>query len=152
MENKKEDIVDVLNGLVEINNDRIEGYQKASDETKDADLKSLFAAMADQSRTLRQQLSEEVIRLGGTPKEGTTSSGKLYRIWMDIRAALSTNDRKAVLSNCEFGEDAALEAYDKALKDEDLQGSFDSGLVKNQRDELQKSHNKIRTLRDAVSI
>ena len=152
MENKKEDIVDVLNDLVEINNDRIEGYQRASEETKEADLKSLFSAMADQSRTLRQQLSEEVIRLGGKPKEGTTASGKLYRVWMDIRSAISTNDRKAVLSNCEFGEDAALEAYDKALKDEDLQGSFDSAMVKRQRDELQKSHNKIRTLRDAVSI
>ena len=152
MENKKEDIIDILNGLVEINNDRIEGYQRASDETKAADLKSLFATMADQSRTFRQQLAEEVIRNGGTPKEGTTNSGKLYRIWMDVKAALSANDRKAVLSNCEFGEDAAQEAYNDALKDEDFQRTFDSALVRKQRDDLKQSHDKIRTLRDAVSI
>lgn len=152
MENKNEDIVKVLNGLVEINNDRIEGYQRASEETKEADLKSLFSSMADQSRTLRQELAEEVVRLGGTPKEGTTNSGKLYRIWMDVKAALATNDRKAVLSNCEFGEDAAQDAYNSALKDDDFQKTFDVALVRRQRDELKQSHDKIRTLRDAVSI
>ena len=152
MENKNEDIVDVLNTLVEINNDRIEGYKKASEETKDSDLKSLFSSMSDQSRTFKQQLSEEIIRLGGTPTDSTTTSGKVYRVWMDIKAALSSNDRKAVLSNCEFGEDAAVETYDKALKDEDLQSSFDSALVQRQRSELKQSHDKIRTLRDSVSI
>lgn len=152
MENKNEDIVKVLNTLVEINNDRIEGYKKASDETNEADLKSLFATMSDQSRTFKQQLSDEIIRLGGEPTDSTTASGKVYRVWMDIRAALATNDRKAVLANCEFGEDAAVETYDKALEDEDLKRSFDVALVQKQRSELKQSHDKIRTLRDSVSI
>ena len=41
---KAKEIVDVLNDLVMINNDRITGYQRAVKELKpgDADLKSLF--------------------------------------------------------------------------------------------------------------
>lgn len=152
MENHKEEIVDVLNGLVEINNDRIEGYRRASEETEETDLKSLFASMADQSRTLRQQLADEVIRMGGEPKEGTTNSGKLYRIWMDVKAALTGKDRKAVLNNCEFGEDAALKAYDEAIKSEEVRKSFDIALIERQRQDLKHSHDKIKILRDSVTI
>src|SRR3954463_3496999 len=105
------DIVKHLNGLIEINNDRTEGYQKAAEETGDAALKSLFTRFADSSRSYRNELVSLVRNNGGEPTEGTTGSGKLYRVWMDIKAALAGKDRKALLSNCEYGEDVALESY-----------------------------------------
>ncbi len=48
-----EKLIGILNDLVEINNDRIEGYQKASDETKeeDMDLKAIFAEMGNKSKS-----------------------------------------------------------------------------------------------------
>ena len=44
--------IEVLNDLVAINNDRIEGYEKAIQEAKesDSDLKSLFTSMIDAAR------------------------------------------------------------------------------------------------------
>ena len=40
---------EALNDLIEINNDRVEGYNKASVQTSDEDLRSLFAKFATQS-------------------------------------------------------------------------------------------------------
>ncbi len=152
MENQNEEIVSALNDLVEINNDRVEGYLKAVKETEEEDLKSLFNSMADQSRNILVQLKSEIISKGGTPEEGTTNSGKLYRIWMDVKTGLSTNDRKTVLNNCEYGEDAALDAYEKAIKQLANIGGHDLTLVKGQQVEIKKSHDTIRTMRDAVTI
>jgi uncharacterized protein (TIGR02284 family) len=46
-------------------------------------------------------------RLGGTATEGTTTSGKLFRVWMDIKSAMTGSDRKAIINSCEYGEEAA---------------------------------------------
>ena len=44
-----EKIVDSLNELIQINNDRIEGYERASKETNETDLKLLFERFASKS-------------------------------------------------------------------------------------------------------
>src|SRR5690606_18184880 len=109
---------EVLNDLIQINNDRVAGYKKAIDELHagDVDLKALFAEFITQSEVFRQELEETVNSLGEEADTGTTASGKIYRVWMDVKAALSTKDRKAVLESCEFGEDAAQKAYKQALE------------------------------------
>jgi uncharacterized protein (TIGR02284 family) len=148
METINKDIVSALNELVQINNDRIEGYETAMEETDDADLKSLFSKMASHSRAFKTELSDEITKAGETPTSGTKASGKLYRIWMDIKVAVAAKDRTAVLSNCEFGEDAALETYDKAL---DTHSDLPDGirkLIVKQRDEIQKDHDEVKRLRD----
>jgi uncharacterized protein (TIGR02284 family) len=140
----------VLNDLILINNDRIEGYQKAKDELKDGneDLKALFTSMIEESHTLKMALATEVGAAGGDIEEGTTNSGKIYRAWMDVKAAFSGNDRKAVLENCEFGEDAAQKAYQMALQEDDLPSHLRS-LISEQKATLRVSHDKIKALRDA---
>ena len=47
MDNKKS--IDVLNTLIEINNDRIEGYETASKETDEPDLIKLFTQLVASS-------------------------------------------------------------------------------------------------------
>ena len=42
-------------------------------------------------------------------------SGKIYRTWMDVKAAFARKERLSVLEACEFGEDAAQRAYEAAL-------------------------------------
>jgi len=148
---KNNKTVALLNGLIEINNDRIEGYEKAAEETDDVDLKSLFAELGGNSRKYRGELISQVINHGGSPAEGTTTSGKFYRIWMDIKAALTARDAKAVISSCEFGEDAALEAYNDALESEDLTPKARE-IVAKHRDSIKQQHDHIKTLRDTVKV
>lgn len=147
-----ENAIEVLNDLVEINNDRIEGYERAVKETQtsDADLKAVFAQMAQESRQYKQELTSEISNLGGETETGTTASGKIYRAWMDVKATFSGNSRKAVLENCEFGEDAAQKAYRTALDDEDFPASS-RALVMKQQQALKVSHDKIKMMRDQQS-
>ena len=89
-----EKFVEVLNDFIEINKDRVVGYEKAADETKtvNIDLQAIFHKMADESRKYKSELVEEVTRLGNEPSTGTTNSGKLYRIWMDAKAIFTGKD------------------------------------------------------------
>lgn len=144
--------IEALNDLIKINNDRIVGYERAIDELKDgadADLKTLFNKMITESRKLKSELEQKVIAYGGEVTEGTTVSGKLYRAWMDVKAVFTGGDRKTVLSNCERGEDAAQNAYKSALEDEEVMAETKT-LITSQKQELLKSHNEIKALRDAA--
>ena len=137
--------IEILNDLVAINNDRIVGYEKAMNELKDEDedLKILFAAMIDQSREAKLQLGNEVQVLGGTIEGGTTNSGKIYRVWMDVKAVFTGHDRHAVLANCHAGEDAAQKAYNSALESDDLPAYLKEMIII-QRQTLKDSHDEIK--------
>ena len=141
----------MLNDLVAINNDRITGYEKALEETKeeDQDLKVLFAMMIDESRKLRLDLASEVQSLGGEYDRGTTASGKLYRAWMDVKAVFTGHDRHTVLANCERGEDAAQRAYKEALNEKKVP-AYIRTLLEDQKQTLKTSHDKVKALRDAA--
>jgi len=141
---------EILNDLIEINNDRVVGYQKAIDELKDedADLKTLFVEMIGQSHKHKATLAQEIQVLGGDAETGTTTSGKVYRAWMDVKAVFTGHDRKTVLNNCEFGEDAAQKAYKMALETEGLSADLRSTITE-QKADLRTSHDKIKALRDA---
>lgn len=150
MDNDKK--IDVLNDLIEINNDRIEGYEKASKETDEMDLRNLFASYIRTSQRCRSELIDEVRALGGTPAEGTKVSGKFYRAWMDIKAAITGRDRKTILDSCEYGEDVAVDSYSKALTDfEEVGGNMASplqALLIRQHNLIKADHDQVRSLRD----
>ena len=145
-----ENLVEVLNDLIKINNDRIDGYEKALNEVEDLDLdlKGIFQKMANESRDYVQELSREVAALGGEVATGTTNSGKIYRVWMDIKATFTGHDRTSVLESCEYGEDAAQEAYEDALAtDADLPVDIRQ-VITDQKSSLLESHNLIKKYRD----
>lgn len=148
MQNTKETI-EVLNDLIQINNDRITGYEKAIRETKaeDEDLKVLFATMIAESHRNKIALATEVQTMGAEVENGTTTSGKIYRAWMDVKAVFTGHDRHTVLANCEAGEDAAKRAYHTALEHESLPAYIREMLVQ-QQGNLMASHDEIKSLRD----
>jgi uncharacterized protein (TIGR02284 family) len=141
---------EILNDLIEINNDRVAGYEKAIEDLKDgdSDLKSLFVEMIGQSHKHKSTLAQEVQVLGGDAETGTTASGKIYRAWMDVKAVFTGHDRQTVLNNCEFGEDAAQKAYKMALETEGLSADLRSTITE-QKADLRTSHDKIKALRDS---
>jgi len=145
----KEATLDILNDLVLINNDRIEGYENALKETteQDADLKPLFIRYIKESHQCKMELGTEIQAFGEDMETGTTGSGKLYRAWMDVKAVFTGHDRKTVLANCEAGEDAAQRAYKAALEDEELP-AFLREIVTRQKEILRTAHNEVKALRD----
>src|SRR6185312_11121102 len=100
------------------------------------------------SQKCKSELVDKISQLGGTPTEGTKTTGKIYRAWMDVKSALTGRDRKAILNSCEYGEDVAVDTYKKAIKDnsQDL-----SPELKNMLDAqfalIKGDHDKVRNLR-----
>lgn len=145
-----ETLIETLNDLIRINNDRINGYEKAADEVKDADvdLRGIFAKMSGDSRDYVRELSNTVVKLGGEPATDTTISGKIYRTWMDVKAAFASKERLSVLESCEFGEDAAQKAYDTALKSDAEMSAEIRQLIMDQKSSLKNAHDMIKKYRD----
>jgi uncharacterized protein (TIGR02284 family) len=145
--------IDVLNKLVEINNDRIEGYQTASKETVDSGLITLFMQFVQISEKCNQELSSEIFRLGGTPTEETKISGKVYRTWMDIKSSINGHDRIALLKSCEFGEENAVETYENVLKD-DLEYLNEEQLtmVSSQFALIKADHTRLKSILEAQEV
>ena len=78
MENQK--TIEVLNTLITINNDRIEGYETAANETEEQDLKMFFSELKQTSLHCNKELTFEVTKLGGTATDGTKTTGKFFRV------------------------------------------------------------------------
>ncbi len=148
---EKEKTIRVLNSLITINNDRIEGYETASEETEEIDLKTMFAQFISTSQKCKRELVREVNSLGGEKAEGTKVSGKFFRVWMDVKAALTGKDRKAILNSCEFGEDEAIDTYDEVLKNElEHLSAEQQTMIAGQKSLLKADHDHVKALRDAL--
>lgn len=149
MQNTQETI-ETLNDLIEINNDRIKGYEKAiTDIEDDVNLKAIFTGKIKESHQFKLALAKEVEVLGADEATGTSFGGNLHRTWLDIKAKFTGHDSHSVLEECEFGEDAIKKAYDEAIQNENLP-AFIKDILSDQLDILITSHDEIKELRDSA--
>lgn len=144
--------VEILNDLVQVNNDRIEGYKKALEELNEQenqDLKPFFNTMINNSTDYNEELEKLIELYDGATVEGTSGAGKIYRAWMDLKALFTGGDRKAILDSCETGEATAVRAYNDALSENDLSEDVQK-LITIQKTEIQEAYTEIKALRDAL--
>jgi len=143
-------LVEELNDLVQIQNDRIKGYENAIEDVqeKNTDLRMVFQKMIDTSNAHRMQLSTQISFLGGEVVEGTTMSGKIYRAWMDVKLAVAGPDRENVLETCKHGEEAAQKAYDMALDSDAALSASVRQMLMDQQQELKSQQNEIIALEE----
>ena len=141
---------ETLRDLIRINNDRVTGYSKAATQTDDQGLQSLFSQLSQQSRQFASELRSLVTDNDKNVTDETTTAGKIYRTWMDVKATFGGDDRKGVLASCEFGEDAAQKAYREALEEDDLTPDVRS-TIEQQKATLRQAHDKIKMMRDRAA-
>ena len=142
----RDDVIDVLKDLVETCFDGEYGFQACADQAKREDLKTLFRQRAADCRRGAQELAEQVHALGGKVSEGGSAMGAVERGWVAVRTTLSSYDDKAVLEECERGEDNALARYRKALQ-KPLPANIKL-IVERQLQGVQRNHDQIQMLRD----
>jgi len=141
----------LLNDRIEINNDRIEGYTKAIelvDATSDADIIALFERFRQQSQQFKNELTPLVIKEGEEPTESTRLTGKLYRLWMDVKINIQGHDRKSILASCEKGEDVFKKVYQDVLEDIDEIDERILAVIESQAEVQLLAHNEVKALRD----
>lgn len=150
MENQKQ-VIDQVNRIIQTNLDRTAGYEKAKEQAKDPQLRTLFGECSDQSLQYITELQPLVEQFGGQPVKDTSNAGDMYRAWMDIKAALASDNTKAVLQSCEKGEDVALNAYKEVTNQQEGMALNDHRvhqILNEQHAGIESMHQRIRTLRD----
>lgn len=143
-----EDVVDTLNDLLESCRDGEYGFRECAEHTKAEDIKVLLHRHSGECRAAGLELQTLIRQLGGTPDEGGSMSGALHRGWVSVRATLSAYSDRAMLDECERGEDAAVARYRKALK-QNLPAAI-STVVERQAQGAQRNHDQVKALRDAL--
>jgi uncharacterized protein (TIGR02284 family) len=144
-----DDVVDVLNDLLESSRDGEYGFHASAEHAESGELKGIFQRHSRECAAAAVELEHEIRRLGGDPASGGSVSGALHRGWVSVKTALSTSDDKAVLEECERGEDAAVARYRKALK-ANLPADI-RALLERQSQGAQRNHDEVRALRDGFS-
>jgi uncharacterized protein (TIGR02284 family) len=142
-----DDVIDALQDLVECCKDGEFGFRACAEQAKRPDLKSIFLQRADDCRGAAQELNEQIRSLGGSTEDSGSAAGALHRGWVSVKATLTRYDDKAVLEECERGEDNAMARYRKALKQPLPAGV--KLIVERQMQGVQRNHDQIKTLRDS---
>jgi uncharacterized protein (TIGR02284 family) len=142
-----EEVISTLNNLIETCRDGQNGFQTAADGVKNAELKQLFQQYSRQRAGFVGELQSEVRRLGGDPENSGSVAASLHRGWIDIKAAVTGDDDKAVVSEAERGEDSAVSNYRAALG-VDLPANVRS-MVERQFADVKEAHDRVRNLEKA---
>jgi uncharacterized protein (TIGR02284 family) len=144
MTTETEEAISVLNELIQTCEDGAEGFKKAAADVQESSLKSLFAGYSTQRSRFAAELRTVVETHGGKPADSGHASGALHRGWMSIKEAVGDKD-KAIIDECEAGEDAAIKAYKEAFA-KNLPGVAGE-LISRQFADVQESHNRVRALK-----
>ncbi|MBK7668252.1 MAG: DUF2383 domain-containing protein [Sphingobacteriaceae bacterium] len=75
---KNKETVEALNMLIQINNNRIEGYGTASIHNKDEDTKNILFQLMETCKNCKTELVSEILQLGGIPSKGTKAGFSSY--------------------------------------------------------------------------
>ncbi len=142
-----DEVISTLNNLVETCKDGQNGFRTAAEAIKNSELTTLFNTYSQQRARFAAELQDEVLRLGGDPEETGSTAAALHRGWMNIKSAVTGEDDGAVISECERGEDSAVEAYEEALET-DLPNDV-KVIVSRQFSQVKEAHDRIRSIEKA---
>jgi uncharacterized protein (TIGR02284 family) len=109
-----------LNTLIASVIDSIDGYTEAAKNSESSRFSTLFADRAAERRQVAERLRSEVARLGGNPEDDGTALAGAHRVFINLKAAVTNRDDKAIINEVERGEDHLKSKFEDALRDNDL--------------------------------
>lgn len=124
------------------------GYAVVASNVKNRALKILFQTYSQQRRQFKDEIFEEIKRLGGETRPMDSILGMIHRGRIDIFATLTIGDEnveKVLLKEVMLGERVAIRAYERTLKQE--LAPVTQALVEHQLEEVRKVVDQIRLLR-----
>lgn len=143
--NDPKKIASHLNDLIDVCMDGENGYRKAAEDVKDPELNSMFLRFSLQRSEFAGELQSAVADLGVKPETSGTTRAALHRGWIDVKSAVTDRNSKAIIDECETGDDVAKETYERVLKEGNLTGTLRS-MVLRQYEQVKAAHDNIRAL------
>lgn len=146
--NAHKENVEMLTDLIDINNDRIAGYSKATemlDGDQDADLLVIFDDYRQQSQQFKSQLIPMVAREADDP-DGVPSTGKMSRNWIGIPDTHQYNRRETILISCAKGEEECEKVFRLALENMESMDQQTVDMIESQAQLHALAYKKIQLL------
>jgi uncharacterized protein (TIGR02284 family) len=139
------EILDLLHELIQACKDGETGYAHAAGIVNDPRLKDYFSEQSLERARFIQELKAEAERMGDAPEVSGSVSGTLHRMWFEAKSDLGLGDQ-SILNSVEQGEDAAKQAYQKALSTQIPIELRD--IVRRESESVQSAHDRVRDMRD----
>ena len=109
-----------LNTLTATLIDSVNGYNDAAENTDSDRFKEMFSTSADERNQAAEKLRAQVTALGGNAEDDGSFLGKTHQRFLDLKAAITGRDDKAIINEVERGEDYLKEKFELALSKGDL--------------------------------
>jgi uncharacterized protein (TIGR02284 family) len=142
----KTDEITTLNTLTATLLDSVNGYRDAASNSDSDQFKALFLANADERSRVVEELRAEVRRLGGEPEDDQSTLGVLHQRWLDLKAAVTGRDNKAIINEVERGEDYLKGKFSAALNSDHLSGECRAVVERAYRSVL-KGHDQVSSIK-----
>jgi uncharacterized protein (TIGR02284 family) len=145
----KNDDLTILKTLTSTLNDSVNGYRESAEKVTSPQLTSLFSEFAGKREQASSELQAEVRRLGGEPDQDGTVLGGIHQSWLDLKAAVTGNDDKAVINEVERGEDYLKEKFEAALKTDTITGES-RGVIERAYQSVREGHDRMSAIKHGM--
>ena len=146
----KNDEVTVLDTLTTTLIDSVNGYRDAIANLEGGErFQQMFRELADERSRIAEELRAEIRRLGGDPPDEGSLMGKTHQRFLDLKAAITGRDDKAIVNEVERGEDYLKEKFETALASDALSGETRSAIDRAFQS-VRKGHDKVSQLKHAM--
>lgn len=140
--------IKTLNSLIETTLDSADGYAEAAKDAKSQQLIALFQARSTERKKVAGTLQECVRSLGGDPEDDGTVLASAHRVFVNLRASLTSKDNKAVVEEVERGEDHIKAKFEDAMKDTDVSPATMS-VISVAYQSVRSGHDQMRDIKQA---
>ena len=138
-----QDEISTLNTLIATLIDSITGYEDAASNSEAGRFQQMFRDRASERQKVVEDLRAEVRRLDGNPEDDGSFMGKTHQRFLDLKAAVTGRDDKAIINEVERGEDYLKEKFQTAL---------DSGELNDEsRDVVERCYQSVKAGHDQIS-
>jgi uncharacterized protein (TIGR02284 family) len=144
-----QDQITTLNTLTATLIDSINGYEDAATNIESDRFRQMFRDFASDRQRAVEDLRSEVRRLGGDPEDSGSFLGKTHQRWVDLKAAITGRDEKAIINEVERGEDYLKEKFETALDSGNLSGESRS-VVERCYQSVRRGHDQMSQLKHGM--
>jgi uncharacterized protein (TIGR02284 family) len=129
--------------------DSVNGYRDAAQNAEGTKFQELFRRNADERSRIAEELRAEVRRLGGNAPDDGSFLGATHQRFLDLKAAVTGRDDKAIINEVERGEDYLKEKFEAALNATDVAPETRT-IIERAYQSVRQGHDQISSLKHGL--
>lgn len=131
--------------LLAKNQDSEAGFKKLVGLADDRNISKVFSNLAIMHSNFCNELTEGLREINRDADETGTIAAKAHRLWIDLKEKVSGHDDLQLINSALTGNTAAIEEYERILKEQVLPKATADVLVRH-LDQIKKAENDLKIL------